>query len=104
MKRVYSSHDFVIVGFLKDILETHNIRCFIKNEHLTGAVGELPPIECWPELWLAEDSDFPMAQGLIDSALVSSKSRNASWLCPGCGELIEGQFTVCWKCGQANLE
>lgn len=26
-----------------------------------------------------------------------------SWRCRGCNELIEGQFEVCWNCGDARL-
>jgi len=26
-----------------------------------------------------------------------------SWRCPGCNELIEGQFEICWKCGRQRV-
>ncbi|MGI9301803.1 MAG: DUF2007 domain-containing protein, partial [Gammaproteobacteria bacterium] len=58
MKKVYSSHSLPMVGHLKSVLEAHNVRCLVKNEHLCGGAGELPPTECWPELWVADNENI----------------------------------------------
>jgi len=92
-----------MVGFLKAILEDHGIDCIIKNEHLCGAVGELPPIECWPEIWLTDESNYTKACTLIDNALHADERGSKAWRCPNCGEVIEGQFTDCWNCGHARF-
>ena len=92
-----------MVGFLKAILEDHGIDCIIKNEHLSGAVGELPPIECWPEIWLTDESNYQKACTLIKNALHADEQGFVTWRCPSCGEVIEGQFTDCWNCGQARF-
>ena len=88
----------MIVGFLKGILDDHGIACLIRNEHLSGAAGELPPIECWPELWVTQDRDFDVAQNLVDAALGAKATNRVPWTCPNCGELVDGQFTACWNC------
>ena len=98
MKKIYSSQNQMIVGFLKGILDDHGIACLIKNEHLSGAAGELPPIECWPELWVTQDRDSEVAQNLIDAALRAEATTRVPWTCPNCGELVDGQFTACWNC------
>lgn len=98
MKKIYSSQNQMMVGFLQGILEDHGIPCMVKNEHLAGAAGELPPIECWPELWAMEDRDFEVAQKLVDTALGDEVTHGIPWICPDCGELIDDQFTACWKC------
>ena len=92
-----------MVGFLRAILEDHGIVCIIKNEHLSGAAGELPPIECWPELWVTDDSDYTNACKLIKDALNANDRDSQTWSCPSCGEVIEGQFTDCWNCGQSRF-
>lgn len=100
MKKVYSSENAPLVGYLKSILDSCNIHCLIKNEHLGGGAGQLPPIECWPELWITEDADFQYAERIITSTLAEPETQTNGWSCLGCGEFIEGQFAVCWQCGE----
>ena len=57
MKRVFTSHDPMLAGYLRAVLEEHGIGCIVKNEYLLGGAGELPPSECWPEVWVVEDGD-----------------------------------------------
>ena len=40
------------------------------------------------------------AKTIIESALSNEEGSHFKWLCPGCGEEHESQFTVCWKCGR----
>jgi len=99
MKKVYSSDSFFLVGHLRELLENHHIRCITKNEFLLGAAGELPPTECWPELWIAEDFQYEKARELVEGFLASNAGNATEWRCPACGERLEGQFTACWNCG-----
>jgi hypothetical protein len=55
MKRVYSAKDPLMIGHLKNVLTAAGIRCVTKKLDLISAAGELPPIECWPELWVVDD-------------------------------------------------
>ena len=97
MKRVYSAADPVLVGYLKSVLEEHRIACFVKNEFLRGAAGELPVNECWPELWVLEEREEWLAGQLIAEAL--APAAGTDWACPECGEICEGAFGLCWRCG-----
>lgn len=99
MKRVYTSQNVVLPGFLRQVLEQRGIGCVIRNEHLGGAAGEVPVNECWPELWVTDDRDEGLARSLIDAALRSDEGRKP-WSCPRCGEQIEDQFAQCWNCGE----
>lgn len=89
----------MLVGLMHSILEEHGILSIVKNEHLSGAIGQLPPLECWPELWVVEDGDLVAAKSLVDSYIRSRRDSAPAWICPGCGEHLEGQFPVCWHCG-----
>jgi len=101
MRRVYVSENRLIVGHLKDVLEQHGIPCVLKNPFLQGGAGELPPIECWPEIWVTEDRDYERAREVLDAVLAEQETA-APWTCPQCGERLEGQFTECWQCGASR--
>ncbi len=103
MRKVYSSQLPPMVGHMKTVLESHGIRCLVRNDFLSGAAGELPPSECWPELWVLEDDQVDEAAAIVSAAslenLVTPQGR---WVCRSCGEELEGQFTDCWKCGASR--
>jgi len=96
MKTVYSASNIALVSIFQNILEGHEIRCWIKNEYLSAGIGEIPPIECWPQLCV-DDENFIEANRIVEEAL--SEKEKPSWLCDSCGEEIEGQFAECWNCG-----
>jgi hypothetical protein len=96
MKTVYSAPNLPLVSIVQNILEGHGIRCQLKNQFLSAGVGDIPPIECWPQLCV-EDGDYPEAQRIVDDAL--EEKVLAPWTCGTCGEVMEGQFSDCWKCG-----
>ncbi len=98
MKRVYSAEHGLMTEHIKDILQEEGINCMIKNLNLAGALGELPPIECWPEVWILEDEDYDRASSIVEDLIKDSDEYRSSWVCQ-CGEKIEGQFTACWNCG-----
>lgn len=98
MKVVYSSQYLFMVHHLKHILESNGIECWVKNEHLSGAAGELPPTECWPELCV-EEHLASRAEALIAKNQQENSNNNKQWKCPCCAELIEPQFEWCWNCG-----
>ncbi len=99
MKRIYTAESLVQVFHLRNVLQAEGIRTELRNERLGGVVGEIPFLETWPELWVAE-LDFERAQALVELELHSRGLAEPEWTCPGCGERVEGQFTECWKCGQ----
>ena len=101
MKKVYTSSDNVLIGYLHGILEDQQISCLIKNEMLQGATGEIPPHETWPEIWVTNDGDEHSAKVLIEQALTPEKWQR-DWKCNSCGEWIESQFSECWKCNSSR--
>ncbi len=69
MKRVYMADDPIFVGFVRSVLEENGVECVIRNEFLRGAMGELPPTDCWPEIWIIKDDDEDRANTLIEEAI-----------------------------------
>lgn len=99
MKRVYSSQIRPTVEYVKNILEEQGIPCMITGEYLGVAIGEIPPIETWPGVWVLEDGDEDRALQTI-STLEQNESHNVgAWQCPQCNEKCEDQFDTCWNCG-----
>jgi hypothetical protein len=84
---------------LRERLEREGIACLLRNEELFSAMGEIPFLECRPELWVVDDEVWPRAQ-LLTEAWERGDGAAESWLCAGCGERLEGQFGACWKCGR----
>lgn len=101
MIRIYVTSDPVQLGWLESILEADGISCLVRNRFLGGAIGELPLNEAWPELWVVDAEDERRARQLIEQALRPAQPV-AAWHCPGCRELIEGQFAQCWQCGESR--
>ncbi|MBI4528614.1 MAG: DUF2007 domain-containing protein [Deltaproteobacteria bacterium] len=99
MKRIYSAQDTLMLAHLHNILRSHGIECLVRNEHLAAAAGEIPPIECWLELWILDDTRMNEASALLRRALAPIRAVEKPWQCAGCDEEIGGQFTQCWKCG-----
>ena len=98
MRKIHTSPSLVEIAHLRNLLEAQGIGCHVRNDQLAGVVGEIPFVECWPELWLQRPGDALRARAVIDLALRPSPASDP-WTCPGCGERIEGQFGVCWNCG-----
>jgi hypothetical protein len=87
------------VGLLKDLLEKSFVPCVTRNEYLSVASGGIPFTECYPELWILNDEDYPRAKEVLDRWLAPQLETPGLWLCAHCEEEIEDQFASCWKCG-----
>lgn len=97
MKRVFRAESLLKVAHARNVLITAGIACEVRNQYLSGAMGELPMIETWPEL-LVEDADERYALSVL--ARASSVPDASPWICEGCAEPLEPQFTSCWRCGR----
>ncbi len=95
----FSLADRAQAGLLKDFLAREGVACILRNEQLSAALGEIPFLECFPELWVIDDEMWPRAKMLLDGWLKADAVSAPSWACATCGEKLEGQFGACWKCG-----
>lgn len=98
MIRIYSASVLAIVQNIKNLLQLNGIASSITNQYLSAGIGEIPPIECWPQLWVAEQ-DAERASEIIESTKTDEPQSQKTWVCSKCGEELEGQFTECWNCG-----
>jgi len=97
MVKVFSAQNYIEVAFWRNYLEQQGVACQIRNEFIGSAVGEIPPIECWPELWVDDERDEAIAMKHLASDPLGEKNLPA-WSCASCGEESDGQFSHCWNC------
>lgn len=80
-------------------LRAAGIRCEVRNTTLSGALGEIPWLECAPQVWIESALDEPRAQQVL--AALREPATGPAWTCE-CGETLEAQFGECWHCGRAR--
>ena len=97
-KLLYSSFDTIFLGYIETLLSQSGIPTEYRNQYVSGGVGELPPVDVTPELWV-EEAVFARAEAIVQQATSNENDMAAQWVCPECGETIEGQFAQCWQCG-----
>lgn len=96
MKLVYTHPSSIAVAQARSALELADIQCVLRNEYAAGAMGELAPIDVWPELWILRDRDFERARLVLAQSLAGTDE--ADWLCPQCGRHSPANFELCWHC------
>jgi Putative prokaryotic signal transducing protein len=96
VKRVYRAASLFEVAHARNVLLSAGVRCELRNLYLAGAMGDLPMMETWPQLYV-EDADEAYALSVLARAWVPA--AGPSWVCEECGEQLEPQFTTCWRCG-----
>jgi hypothetical protein len=103
MKRVASAWSLAEIGHFRNVVEQAGIACFVKNEQLGGALGDVPFLECLPELWVYDDDDLVRAKRVIEE-LKRPAPPGERWRCRHCHEDNDAEFAACWNCGEPDGE
>ncbi len=98
MKRVRQAPNLALATLWADQLGAAGIAASVQRAFASGIAGELPPDQCLPEVWVAEDAQLGTARRLLDEW---QHLPHRHWACPGCHEIVDGPFEVCWNCGTA---
>jgi hypothetical protein len=105
MRKLTNCKNVSQAGLLKGLLTGLGIACEVRGEYLSMASGELPFAECYPELWVvSDDEEFKRAKEILVEWDRRDVEQLESWVCKGCGEENEGQFSSCWNCGRVESE
>jgi hypothetical protein len=102
MKLLARAENTLQASIWADTLRAAGIRCELRNTALSGALGEIPFLECAPQLWLEHDGDESRANEILQQ--LRRPMRGPLWQCEGCGEHSEPQFGSCWQCGKARTD
>ena len=96
MKRLMTAPNLALATLWADLLSHAGIPTTVQRQYASSIAGEVPPDQTLPELWVQDADQFDTAGALLHELCHPATRR---WRCQGCGELIEGPFEQCWKCG-----
>jgi len=100
MIRVFRAASLLRVAHAQNLLTMAGIPSELRNQYLAGALGDLPMMETWPQLYVEEGDELPALRAL---ARADVTTEGLHWECPHCGERLEPQFQECWRCSGAGL-
>ncbi len=95
MQRAFRAASLLSVAHARNVLIAAGIASELRNQYLAGALGDLPMMETWPQLYV-DEADLQPALRALD--LAATMPAGESWVCSRCGELLEPQFMQCWRC------
>jgi hypothetical protein len=103
VKQVYLAQDPIEANVLVDLLKDEGIEAVVQGEYLYAIRGLVPAT--YPTVWVVNEDEYERARTL---ALEFDRQQRTGddeeplepWICPSCGETIEGQFDQCWHCGE----
>ncbi len=98
MKLVYTHPSSIVVAQARNALEVAGIACTLRNEYAAGAMGELAPINTWPELWVLRDRDYERATLTLERA--REEPAEDDWHCNACDNKNPASFEICWQCAR----
>ncbi len=101
MIKVFENFDFSRVGQMQSLLESHDIKTFIRNQYGSSVMGEVPFVEVVPELYILAEKDLARAKQLLQLDLPVEEPDD-DWVCAECGVDVESTFARCWKCGSGR--
>jgi Putative prokaryotic signal transducing protein len=96
VQRLAHAPNIAIAQLWVDMLRDHGIVATVQRYFLSGISGDIPPDQCWPELWVQDDTQLAQAKTILHQVQHRPQTR---WHCHSCGELVEGGFEQCWSCG-----
>jgi hypothetical protein len=96
MKRVLQAPNLALATLWADQLLGAGIQASVQRAFAGSIAGELPPDQCLPEVWVADDGQCETARALLGDW---QRMPHRRWACPGCREIVDGPFEVCWNCG-----
>ena len=101
MVRIHSAGSVHEAHFLLHHLDLAGIRAHVFNHFAAGAIGEIPPSEGLPTIWLEDEADRERALAVIKAHewRAATGENVATICCGGCGEAVPQNFAICWNCG-----
>lgn len=99
MVRAFSHPDPAIARLVCHAIQNAGIESLVRGDVYGAAMGELPPVAAWAEVWIADDARLTEATALAHASMTDTPANAAApWTC-ACGETLEGSFGTCWQCG-----
>jgi len=98
---IYSAANPTEAHILCELLKQHNIKAEVRGEGIFSLRGELPMTEeSDPYVWLLNPRQQSEATQIVDE-FKHHQHNSPEWRCNHCNEINEGQFAICWQCGES---
>ena len=97
LHEVYRDWDSAKVGLFNGLLQEAGIRTMLRNWSGSN-ITEIPIPEFYPNICAFNEADAAHARQIISDYLHADTTGLKNWICPNCGEEIDGGFSVCWSC------
>ncbi|MBB3169398.1 DUF2007 domain-containing protein [Simiduia aestuariiviva] len=98
MIRVYTAPDMFWLQHARNQLDFAGIETFVRNEYAGGALGDLSFIDCWPELWVADQVSYQKASKILADLNDEKHSDGPEHNCTMCAASNPSNFERCWQC------
>lgn len=95
MRRLLQAPNLVLATLWADMLQGVGIATSVQRAWTGSIVGELPPDQALPEIWVHDDRQAEAARALLRQW---QHEPHRCWRCRACGESVEGPFDQCWNC------
>lgn len=99
MTRIYSHPDPALTHLVRNALEQIGVEAVVHGERPGAAMGEIPPVAAWSEVWVPDDARLDDARAVVAEVTAEAAPDIEPWTCADCGETVGGQFGACWSCG-----
>ncbi|MFN9192475.1 MAG: putative signal transducing protein [Pseudomonadota bacterium] len=96
MKKLLQAPHLALATLWADQLAAAGVGASVQRAHACAIVGQIPPDQALPEVWVDDESDHARAEALLAEW---SRLPERRWACPSCTEIVEGPFEQCWNCG-----
>lgn len=98
MIRFYVARQRYDAWLVADRLNQAGIRAHVFNQHASSIVGDVPPDQAQPQVWLERECDLERARIVLND-IERPATRGGEVKCGACGEDSPPNFDLCWNCG-----
>ena len=98
MKRIYNAANLPEAYLVRDLLVQAGVAAHVFNEHAMAAMGEVPFMSAYPQVWIAQLHQEQHARSVI-AEFEKRPTHVAARICQACSENNPGGFEICWSCG-----
>ncbi|MFN7966519.1 MAG: DUF2007 domain-containing protein [Acidobacteriota bacterium] len=101
MQRVFSAQHPAEAQFVKGLLENEAIDCEVRGCDLFALGSVSASAELRPSVCILDEQQLDRARELVLEYERATPAPDplTVWRCRQCDELLEAQFSSCWKCG-----
>ncbi len=106
MVKVFIAQHPTEAHLVAGLLTSRGIPAHVQGEAIFATRGGVPITpSTLPSVWVVDDDKAAEAAAILrEQSLGESVAAviDRPWTCTACGESVEAQFSVCWRCGSAR--